>query len=348
MQAWLSADDSDQFLLEELRRAFPQSQHGTEAPGLVRSDLAWPAQAPPVLVFARQCLPDAVEQRCPSVTAWSEALFQAVVARLPAHQPWSLHVVPHYGSGTAGQNRCRFIRESLCDLLRRKCRRLLRALEEAPVSFAPTHSLVQLLLTAPDRGLLSLALAPAPFQFRHLVSPFPKGEVPVASDKAPPSRAFAKLVEAELRLGRRIACGDTCVDLGASPGSWTYVALQRGARVVAVDRAPLRADLMRHPRLTFRQGNAFSFTPERPVDWLLCDVIAAPERSIGLLLDWVRQRRARSFVVTIKFKGRADYAKLEELKRALPPLCEEFFLTRLCANKNEACAFGVVRPPESG
>jgi 23S rRNA (cytidine2498-2'-O)-methyltransferase len=75
----------------------------------------------------------------------------------------------------------------------------------------------------------------------------------------------------------------------------------------------------------------------------LCDVIAAPERSIGLLIDWLRERRARRFVVTIKFKGRADYAKLEQLKRALPPLCGEFFLTRLCANKNEACAFGEAK-----
>jgi 23S rRNA (cytidine2498-2'-O)-methyltransferase len=207
---------------------------------------------------------------------------------------------------------------------------------------------VQLLLTAPDRGLLSVAPAPMPFQFRRVVSPFPKGEIPVASDKAPPSRAFAKLLEAEQRLGCRIAPGETCVDLGASPGSWTYVALQRGARVMAVDRAPLRADLMRHPRLVFRKGDAFAFEPNAPVDWLLCDVIAAPERSVDLVIEWARHRRARRFVVTVKFKGHGEYAVLDRLKHALPPLCDEFFLTRLCANKNEACAFGVVaeRPPK--
>ena len=188
-----------------------------------------------------------------------------------------------------------------------------------------------------------MAPAPLPFALRRIVSPFPKGEIPIASDKAAPSRAFAKLVEAELRLGRRIAAGETCVDLGASPGSWSYVALNRGARVIAVDRAPLRADLMRHPSLVFRKGDAFSFKPDTPVDWLLCDVIAAPERSIGLLMDWLRERRARRFVVTIKFKGREDYPKLEQLKHALPALCGECFLTRLCANKNEACAFGEVR-----
>lgn len=78
------------------------------------------------------------------------------------------------------------------------------------------------------------------------------------------------------------------------------------------------------------------------MDWLLCDVIAAPERSIELLLTWLREKRCRQFVVTIKFKGTADVAALAELKRELPALCSEFWLTRLCANKNEACALGVI------
>ena len=45
--------------------------------------------------------------------------------------------------------------------------------------------------------------------------------------------------------------------------------------------------------LNIGRGDAFKFVPEAPVDWLLCDVIAAPERSVALVLDWVRQRRCR-------------------------------------------------------
>jgi 23S rRNA (cytidine2498-2'-O)-methyltransferase len=179
--------------------------------------------------------------------------------------------------------------------------------------------------------------------YRWILSPYPKGEIPIAVDKAAPSRAFAKLVEAEQRLGRRILPGETCVDLGAAPGSWTYVALNRGAQVIAVDRAPLRDDLMRNPSLRFHRADAFKFVPDAPVDWLICDVIAEPVRSMELVLDWVRHKRTRHFVVTIKFKGQADYALLEQLKHGLPPLCDEFFLSRLCANKNEACVFGSVR-----
>jgi len=113
---------------------------------------------------------------------------------------------------------------------------------------------------------------------------------------------------------------------------------------LAVDRAPLRQDLMRHANLTFCKGDAFQFQPRNKADWLLCDVIAAPSRSVDLLLGWVAQKDASNFVVTIKFKGAAEYGLLERLKHALPPRCDEFYLTRLCANKNEVCAFGSVRP----
>ena len=88
--------------------------------------------------------------------------------------------------------------------------------------------------------------------------------------------------------------------------------------------------------------DAFKFKPEQPVDWLICDIIAAPQRSIDLLLEWLGERRMRQFIVTVKFKGGDEYGLLEPLKRAAPPLCRDFRLSRLCANKNEVCAFGVV------
>jgi 23S rRNA (cytidine2498-2'-O)-methyltransferase len=205
-------------------------------------------------------------------------------------------------------------------------------------------------LTAPDTGFISVALAPLPFEQRRLISPFPKGELPVASDKTAPSRAFAKLVEAELRLGRSIQRGETCVDLGAAPGSWTYVAVSRGASVIAVDRSPLREDLMQSPQVDFQSGDAFRFQPPRPVDWLLCDVIAAPERTAELLLEWLRRGWCRHFVVTLKVgKGQMTGSDgtgaeaLARLKRELPPLTRELYLTRLCANKREVCAFGAAR-----
>ncbi len=342
MHLFLTEPGDEAFLLDELRRVSADAAHEVVAAGLVRSGLLLPPACLPVLAFARQVLPDALPLQAVSIREWSERLFGAVAERVPEGQPWRLHIAPHFGTSGAGENRAQFINEAFLDLLRKKRRFLLRTLEAAVGPFTQHTTMVQLLLTAPDAGFLSVATAPQPWQLRRCVSSFVKGEVPVASDKAAPSRAFAKLVEAEQRLGLRIKSGDTCVDLGACPGSWSYVALCRGARVTAVDRSPVREDLMANPRLTFHQGDAFKFTPAAPVDWLLCDVIAAPERSVELVLDWVRRRLARKFIVTIKFKGHGEYAKLEPLKDALPPLCEELFLTRLCANKNEVCVFGKI------
>jgi 23S rRNA (cytidine2498-2'-O)-methyltransferase len=239
-------------------------------------------------------------------------------------------------------------------MLQRKRRHLLRQLRIEPVPFTPNDSLVQVLLTAPDSGFISVTPLPTPFEQRHVISPFPKGEVPLASDKAAPSRAFAKLVEAERRLGRAIQAGETCVDLGAAPGSWTYVAVRRGAKVLAVDRSPLREDLMQNRQVEFISGDAFRFELpgygvtrlQHPVDWLLCDVIAEPARSAKLLLDWLQRRWCRRFVVTIKLRDASGLDALTMLKRELPRLTSELYLMRLCANKKEACAFGAaaVRP----
>lgn len=347
MHLVLSAEECADYLKSELRRAWPAVDPVQLGPRLLGFEADLEASIPR-LVFGRQLMLHAVEVKALSISQWAELLREVIAGtEWPEDHPWFLHVEPCYGSAadSAGRNRCRLIQEALRERLRKQHRRRLRCWRTGPEPFQREHSLVQLLLTDPEKGFVSVASAPLPHQHRAMLSPFPLGEIPPAVDKAAPSRAFAKLVEAEVRLGRSIAPGETCVDLGAAPGSWSYVALQRGARVIAVDRAPLRDDLMRHPGLTFCRGDAFKFQPSASVDWLICDVIAAPERSIELVMDWVARRLTRCFVVTIKFKGDGDYAELDRLKQALPPMCDEFHLTRLCANKNEACAFGIVARP---
>ena len=360
MHLILSAPENRIFLEQEVVRALPavvleplgDSMLALKAPGSWAETCA----AVGLIAFARQWLPDARTFPVPSIRAAAENLVTELIGCLPDGAPWRLHIEPRFGIADAGRHRCELIRDAVIEQLRKRRRSLLRGLDAVPKAsagevaallgacplFQPEESLVQLLLTSLEVGFLSVLPAPGPSAAMGWISPFPQGEVPVAVDKAAPSRAFAKLAESELRMGRRIAAGETCVDLGAAPGSWTYQPVQRGARVIAVDRSPLRDDLMRSPRVTFHQGDAFRFTPETPVDWLLCDVIAAPERSIGLVLEWVRERRCRHFVVTIKFKGQEDYAQLDVLKREMPRWVESFQLLHLCANKNEACVFGTV------
>ncbi len=146
-------------------------------------------------------------------------------------------------------------------------------------------------------------------------SRFPAGELACARRAASSIRvAFRKLAEVQLRLNRTIAAGERCVDLGSSPGSWAWLALQEGAAVTAIDRSPLREDLMRHPRLHFVRGDAFKYVSRCARRLVLCDVIAFPQRSIELLATWLRQRWCRQFCVTIKFRGQDDYGRLTECK----------------------------------
>ena len=362
----LAAPDSKDALQRELAVAFPQHHRELE-PGLFACEAT--TGTLPYLAYARQVLPLARAVEATSIRAWAERIVEAVAGVLPDHQPWSLHVLPfkavsdHTRMGarawhsqgrskpralpatestpSVGPNRCRLIREAVTELLAKRRRHLGRHLNEQTQPFSADESLVQVLLASLEHGFLSVAPAPLAHEQRHLVSHFPGGEVALASDKQAPSRAFTKLVEAELRLGRKIAGGETCVDLGASPGSWTYVAVQRGARVTAVDRAELRADLLQHRRVHFQRGDAFRFEPAAPVDWLLCDVIAEADRTAELLLRWLTNAWCQHFVVTLKVDDSGSVPLLESLKRELPPLTAELRLLRLSANKKEVCAFGI-------
>ncbi len=366
---WLSGGFSDREVIGEAARS--GCVLASLAPGLFRTEFL-PSAGVLRIASARQFLPKAKECHCPSVSAWVECLFEAVCSELPPEGDWHLHLEPHYGIQTesrigararhsdvlkgkpdrpqevrgiqphAGQNRRNLITAGVLNLLQRHRRDLGRRLLREPRPFSSSESLVQLLMTSPESGWLSICPQPDLFQKRHWISHFPKGGVSVPNDKNAPSRAFAKLVEAELRFGRRILPGEVCVDLGASPGGWTWAARQRGAKVVAVDRSPLRDDLMNDPAVTFVRGDAFGYEPSRPVDWLICDVIAAPERSIELALEWARRRWMRHFVVTIKLRV-GDHPKLDRLKAELPAWSDDWYLTHLCANKHEACVFGTVR-----
>lgn len=89
------------------------------------------------------------------------------------------------------------------------------------------------------------------------------------------------------RLGRWPKTGERCLDLGASPGSWTWVLQGLGAHVLAVDRAPLTDDIAKLPHVTVRKQDAFLIQPEElaEMDWIFSDVICYPEK----LLDWIQK-----------------------------------------------------------
>lgn len=141
-------------------------------------------------------------------------------------------------------------------------------------------------------------------------SPFPNGEASFVEDRqAPPNRAYLKLWEALTLSGTMPGPGSACLDLGASPGGWTWVLASTGATVISIDKAPLAPAIAALPNVDYRQGSAFGLDPAEigPVDWLCSDVICYPERLLRLVERWLASGLARNFICTLKFQGDTDF-----------------------------------------
>ncbi len=163
--------------------------------------------------------------------------------------------------------------------------------------------------------------------------PVPGGEYRFVEDKTgPPNRAYLKLWEALTRLGTMPGPGDVCLDLGGSPGGWTYVLATLGASVTCVDKAPPAPEVAAMPGVRFVQGSAFAVDPgEYPgLSWLFWDVICYPERLLTFVRRIVERGTCPRLVCTIKFQGETDFSAVEAF-RTIPGSR----LTHLSHNKHE-------------
>lgn len=145
-------------------------------------------------------------------------------------------------------------------------------------------------------------------------SPFPSGEALFVENKTEaPSRAYLKLYEAISLCKEKPHSGDFCIDIGSSPGGWTWVLANLGATVLSADRSPLEDRLMKHPRIKFRQGNAFALKPDDfdHVDWLCSDIICYPEKLFEWLQPWIASNKVRHFICTIKMQGEPDWTTIQ-------------------------------------
>lgn len=142
----------------------------------------------------------------------------------------------------------------------------------------------------------------------------PQGEPHFEESSEAPSRAYLKLWEFFTMEGLRPREGETCFDLGASPGGWTWVLAKLGATVTSIDKADLAPHVARMPNVTLRRTDAFKLKPEK-LDWLFSDVICEPRKLLALVHEWRESGLCRNFVCTIKFKGETDFAVLNDFLR---------------------------------
>ena len=164
-------------------------------------------------------------------------------------------------------------------------------------------------------------------------SPFPNGEIRFVEDRAaPPSRAYLKLWEALTLIGRHPLPGERVLDLGSSPGGWSWALAQLGARVLSVDKAPLDPAVAALPQIDYRRQSAFALDPREvgPIDWLFADIACYPPRLLALVERWLAAGTCRNFVCTIKFQGATDHATARRF--AAPPAAQ---LRHLFHNRHE-------------
>lgn len=153
----------------------------------------------------------------------------------------------------------------------------------------------------------------------------------------PPNRAYLKLWEALFLSGEYPKSGDQVLDLGASPGGWTYVIQSLGASVTAVDKAALDPKIAQLPGVTCLQQSAFALEPatlDKVYDLVLSDIACYPDRAYALIMKWIASGKAKRLIFTIKLQGKTDLETIRQFQ-AIP----NSKILNLFYNKHEATFF---------
>lgn len=141
-----------------------------------------------------------------------------------------------------------------------------------------------------------------------------------------PSRSTLKLEEAfhvfipYEEWDERLKGGLNAVDLGASPGGWTYQLVKRSMMVHAIDNGTMDKRLLESGQVKHYQEDGFKFEPKKyNVYWLVCDMVDKPARVTELIAKWLINGWCREAIFNLKLpmKKRYDEVKLNLDKLAL-------------------------------
>ena len=146
-------------------------------------------------------------------------------------------------------------------------------------------------------------------------SRFPLGWHEFNEDKNfPPNRAYLKLWELFTVYKIPYNSADSVIDVGSSPGGWSWVLSQFFKKVYSVDKAVLDPKIAAIKNIEYISGDAFKVNgPDfKDCRWIFSDIICTPERSFELIDHWLSKSSIENFVCTLKFKGECDFDILEK------------------------------------
>ncbi|MBO4406429.1 MAG: 50S rRNA methyltransferase [Clostridia bacterium] len=161
------------------------------------------------------------------------------------------------------------------------------------------------------------------------------------------SRAAFKLTEIFERLSLSVPEGGEALDLGAAPGGWTWVLLEKGARVTAVDPAALDPRVEEDPRVTHYRGLSQEYLKEaggKTFDLLVNDMRMDAHESARVTREALPLlKKGGLIVITLKLPEKGS---LKKARDALAYLGEEvgiLYARQLYHNRSEiTCA--AVKP----
>lgn len=142
-----------------------------------------------------------------------------------------------------------------------------------------------------------------------------------------PSRSTLKLEEAwhhfipRADWDRRLAPDMLAVDLGASPGGWTWQLVNREMRVTAVDNGPMAENLIYSGLVDHQRVDGYAFRPRQRMDWMVCDIVEKPARTGAMMETWIGEGLCREAIVNLKLPMKQRYA---EVRRILDRLHDAF------------------------
>jgi 23S rRNA (cytidine2498-2'-O)-methyltransferase len=150
-------------------------------------------------------------------------------------------------------------------------------------------------------------------------SPFELGVPRLKFPADSPSRSVLKLEEAMQafvpnglphsgQVARQYA-----VDLGASPGGWTYYLIKEGFFVSAVDNGPMQAELMDSGQVEHVMEDGFKFQPKKHnIHLLVCDMVEKPHRIAKLMASWIINEWTDHCIFNLKLPMKKRYETIQQ------------------------------------
>ena len=151
-------------------------------------------------------------------------------------------------------------------------------------------------------------------------SPLENGIMRLKFPNEAPSRSTLKLEEAFLQFipkpewDKRLGGGLNAVDLGASPGGWTYQLVKRSMMVTAIDNGPMAESLMQTGQVRHYTVDGFKFEPQKKnVYWLVCDMIEQPQWVAQRMGDWLINGWCQEAIFNLKLPMKKRYETVTDI-----------------------------------